>query len=193
VHSSCKAKAKNGKPCRAAAMEGGLCFFHANPNKASEMGRIGGKARHVVSLNDFESVPGLDTVKALGEFTARLIRDVGAGKVKPRIASGIAPLLNLQLRLREVKEYEAMEELRKKISSLEQQLSNTQRILDGKSSMPEWIRSKLSQTLVQTGEDTANRCDQAVTPDTLTKPQENTASDRLSHKNQRSRQRDDSN
>ena len=39
----CKAKTKSGKPCRAAATEGGLCFFHANPDKASELGRIGGR------------------------------------------------------------------------------------------------------------------------------------------------------
>jgi len=38
---SCRAKTKNGKPCQAAATEGGLCFFHANPKKASELGQIG--------------------------------------------------------------------------------------------------------------------------------------------------------
>lgn len=38
----CKAQAKSGKRCGAAATAGGLCFFHANPNKASELGRIGG-------------------------------------------------------------------------------------------------------------------------------------------------------
>jgi len=37
--SRCKARTKAGKPCRAAATAGGLCFFHANPEKASELGR----------------------------------------------------------------------------------------------------------------------------------------------------------
>ena len=41
VEKSCKAKTKKGSPCRAAATEGGLCFFHANPNKAAELGRVG--------------------------------------------------------------------------------------------------------------------------------------------------------
>jgi hypothetical protein len=37
----CQATTKSGKPCGAAPMEGGLCFFQANPNKASELGRLG--------------------------------------------------------------------------------------------------------------------------------------------------------
>jgi hypothetical protein len=45
--SRCNVQAKNGKPCWAAATAGGLCFLHANPNKASELGRIGGRSnRH---------------------------------------------------------------------------------------------------------------------------------------------------
>jgi len=43
VRNRCGAKTKEGKPCRAAATEGGLCFFHANPNKAAELGRVGGR------------------------------------------------------------------------------------------------------------------------------------------------------
>jgi len=56
--SRCKAKAKSGKPCGAAATAGGLCF-HANPDKASELGRIGGRknrhapAENVISITDF--------------------------------------------------------------------------------------------------------------------------------------------
>jgi Family of unknown function (DUF5763) len=44
----CQARTKSGNPCRAAATAGGLCYFHANPNKASELGQIGGrKNRHL--------------------------------------------------------------------------------------------------------------------------------------------------
>ena len=35
--SRCKGQNKRGEPCGAAATTGGLCFFHANPNKASEL------------------------------------------------------------------------------------------------------------------------------------------------------------
>src|SRR3954451_11963115 len=104
--SRCKAQAKSGKRCRAAATEGGLCFFHANPNKASELGRIGGrKNRHVV-MTDSDPLPRLDTATAVRTAVARLIEDVYAGELHPRIASGLAPLLNLQLRAIETSDLE---------------------------------------------------------------------------------------
>jgi hypothetical protein len=39
----CRARTKQGKPCKAAAMEGGLCYFHGNPDKVAELGRLGGR------------------------------------------------------------------------------------------------------------------------------------------------------
>jgi Family of unknown function (DUF5763) len=55
----CQALTKAGKPCRAAATEGGLCFFHANPSKAVELGRIGGlKNRHpIIERRDGDPSP----------------------------------------------------------------------------------------------------------------------------------------
>jgi hypothetical protein len=94
----CKAKTKDGKPCRAAATEGGLCFFHANPNKATELGRIGGrKNRHFVA-DGLDPLPKIETAREVQQTVARLIADVYAGKLHPRIAAGLAPLLSLQLR-----------------------------------------------------------------------------------------------
>jgi hypothetical protein len=94
----CKAQTKAGKPCRAAATRGGLCFFHANPNKASELGRIGGrKNRHTVAANA-EPLPTLDNAIAVRNTVNRLIDDVYSGKVDPKTASGLASLLTLQLR-----------------------------------------------------------------------------------------------
>jgi len=37
----CKGVTRNGAACTAWAMEGGLCYFHANPDKAVELGRNG--------------------------------------------------------------------------------------------------------------------------------------------------------
>jgi hypothetical protein len=39
----CKARTKAGASCQAPAMERGLCFFHAHPEKLAELGRQGGK------------------------------------------------------------------------------------------------------------------------------------------------------
>ena len=96
--SRCQARTKAGKPCRAAATAGGLCFFHTNPNKAAELGRIGGRNnRHFVG-GTLDALPTLDNAIAVRDAVARLIADVYAGMIHPRIAAGLAPLLNLQLR-----------------------------------------------------------------------------------------------
>lgn len=94
----CEALAKSGKPCRAAATAGGLCFFHANPNKASELGRIGGRSKRYSAAESVDPLPKLETAVAVRDTVARLIEDVYSGKLHPRIAAGLAPLLTLQLR-----------------------------------------------------------------------------------------------
>jgi hypothetical protein len=39
----CKAQTKAGGPCQAPAVEGGLCFCHAHPERLAELGRQGGR------------------------------------------------------------------------------------------------------------------------------------------------------
>jgi hypothetical protein len=95
--SRCKARTKAGKPCGAAATDGGLCFFHANPNKASELGRIGGRSKRHVAAESGDPLPTLDNAIAMRDTVAQLIADVLAGKVHPRVAASLAPLMNLQL------------------------------------------------------------------------------------------------
>jgi hypothetical protein len=96
--SRCQSLTKKGKPCRAAATEGGLCFFHANPNKAVELGRIGGKKNGHLRVG-LEPLPNLDNAMAIRDTVNRLISDVYEGKLHPRIAAGLAPLMHLQLRV----------------------------------------------------------------------------------------------
>jgi hypothetical protein len=94
----CKGVTKRGEPCRAAATAGGLCFFHANPNKASELGRIGGRRNRHIVVEIVDPLPVLNNVLVVRDTVARLISDVYARKLQPKIAAGLAPLLNLQLR-----------------------------------------------------------------------------------------------
>jgi hypothetical protein len=94
----CKGQTKAGKPCGAAATAGGLCFFHANPSKAAELGRIGGRSSRLAAAESGDPLPTLDNVPALRIAGARLIADILAGKVPLRFAAGLAPLMNLQLR-----------------------------------------------------------------------------------------------
>jgi hypothetical protein len=98
LDSRCKAKTKKGKACRAAATDGGLCFFHANPNKAAELGRIGGRSKRPTVPEKAEPLPTLNSAVAVRDTVDRLIADVYAGKLHPKVAGGLAPLLQLQLR-----------------------------------------------------------------------------------------------
>jgi hypothetical protein len=80
-------------------MAGGLCFFHANPNKSSELGRIGGRRNRRQSAGDIvHELPKLETATAVRDTVSRLIAEVYAGRVQPRLAAGLAPLMNLLLR-----------------------------------------------------------------------------------------------
>ena len=75
----CKTKTKSGKPCRAAATAGGLCFFHANPDKASELGRIGGRSKRRAAGVNTDPLPTLDNALLVRGTVDRLIADVDAG------------------------------------------------------------------------------------------------------------------
>jgi hypothetical protein len=132
----CKGTTKRGEPCRAAATAGGLCFFHANPNRASQLGRIGGRSkrnaaaetadplplsnsntgrggtRKIIGFPPFEAtpLPLLDDAIAVRDTVTRLIADVHEGKVQPKVAAELAALLSLRLRaLDAVREFERLE------------------------------------------------------------------------------------
>ena len=116
----CKAMTKSGKPCNARPMEGGICFLHANPNKAVELGRRGGRSnrRGVVADTDVP-LPALDTALSVRETVARWVMEVYTGKLHPRKAAGLAPLTHLLLRAIETVD---TEELKKQIAELREQM-----------------------------------------------------------------------
>ncbi len=115
----CKAKTKKGKQCRAAATAGGLCFFHANPNKASELGRKGGKGNRHARGGSVDPLPRLENAKAVRDAVNRLVADLHSGDVNPRVASVLATLLNLQLRAIETTDHERqIVELEKKLAEV---------------------------------------------------------------------------
>ena len=91
LNSRCKGRTKAGKPCLAAATEGGLCFFHANPDKASELGRIGGRGNRHASPGRADPPPNSDTARAVQDMVTQLIGDLYSGKINPRMAAGMTP------------------------------------------------------------------------------------------------------
>ena len=124
--SHCSALTKKGMRCRAAATSGGLCFFHANPRKAAELGRIGGRKNGRV-MRTSDPLPSLETVAAVRDTVKRLINDVYDGKLNPRTAAGLAPLLQLQMRAIEKTDFEErLARAEKELMRLKADLENSE-------------------------------------------------------------------
>jgi len=93
--------------------------FTPNPNKASELGRIGGRSKGRAAVDNSEPLPTVDNAIAVRDLVARLIADVHTGKLHPRVAAGLAPLMNLQLRAIETANLELrVEKLEKMLTKL---------------------------------------------------------------------------
>jgi len=121
LNSRCQAKTKRGKPCPAFATAGGLCFFHTNPNKAAELGRIGGRSNRRSAVENADPLPTVDSALALRKTVDRLIAEVYAGKLDPRAAAGLVPLLKLQLHV--IETTEIAHNMERRIAKLEKPLA----------------------------------------------------------------------
>jgi Family of unknown function (DUF5763) len=126
----CKGWTKSGKRCRAAATAGGLCFFHANPNKPSELGRIGGRNNRHAAGENVDPLPSLDNTLAVRDTVARLIAEGYAGKIHPKIVAALTPLLGLQLRAIETANLE------QRFAELQTRVAKVEDKLDGHSDAP---------------------------------------------------------
>ena len=83
-----------------------MCFFHANPNKAAELGRVGGRKNRHYLPGSADPPQDLTTAKAVRDECARLIEYVYTNKITPRVATCLAGLLNLQMRAIQIAELE---------------------------------------------------------------------------------------
>lgn len=132
----CKGITKQGKPCRAAAGEDGLCFFHANPSKAVELGRIGGRRNsHTFGTGPADPPHDLKSAKGVLDAGARLIEDVYTGRVSPRVASCLGALLNMQMRAVHATEIET------RIAKLEESMVINQEELNHPQEWPAEMRN----------------------------------------------------
>jgi len=95
----CKAKTKAGGVCQAPAVERGLCFFHAHPEKLAELGRQGGKKnRHWNPPDgDLSKIP----LKSIGDVSGLLeetINRVRQGPFDLRAGNAIGFLASILLK-----------------------------------------------------------------------------------------------
>jgi general stress protein YciG len=87
----CGAKTKAGKACKAVAVKRGLCAFHADPQRAAQLGRKGGrKNRRYLPQGEVNPVPPPRTAREVKDLLAETLADIHAGRREPKVASVMA-------------------------------------------------------------------------------------------------------
>src|SRR4051794_10022859 len=87
----CQARTKAGKACKAVAVERGLCAFHADPQRAAQLGRKGGrKNRRYPSGGKVKPVSPPRTAREVKDLLAETLADIHAGRREPKVASVMA-------------------------------------------------------------------------------------------------------
>jgi len=88
---NCRAKTKVGKPCKAVAVNGDFCAFHADPQRAAELGRMGGrKNRRYASPSEASPVRPPQTAREVKDLLAEALAGIHAGRLEPKVVSVMA-------------------------------------------------------------------------------------------------------
>ena len=95
----CRARTKAGKPCKAVAVDGGLCAFHADPKRAAQLGRMGGSKnrRHDPLRSETEPLRPPQTAKEVKDLLAEAMAGIHAGRLEPRMGSVIGKRISTAL------------------------------------------------------------------------------------------------
>ena len=83
------------------SVDGGLCAFHADPQRAAQLGRMGGSKnrRHDALGSETEPLRLPQTAKEVKDLLAEAMAGVHAGRLEPRMGSVIAYLGTALLKL----------------------------------------------------------------------------------------------
>lgn len=113
----CRAKTKRGTDCRAAAVKGTLfCALHRDPNRAAEIGRMGGlRNRHYVDTEPVIITPP-KTPEDATNVLCRVMVDLRARKIDPKIAHTLTYMTRVLI------DAFAATNMQKELESLRQQL-----------------------------------------------------------------------
>ena len=96
---ACSAKTKRGTRCQAPPLAGSpFCAFHADPHRAAELGRKGGrKNRHYIEIENINVVPP-STPEEVKAFLSQSMADVRTGKLDPGRASALTYMASVLLK-----------------------------------------------------------------------------------------------
>jgi general stress protein YciG len=96
---NCTAKKKSGEPCGAVAVEGALCAFHRDPERAAGLGRKSGQSRRrmpAADQNNYELKPPR-TAKEVRDALGDAMSDLRAGRLDPKTANTLGYLAGVLL------------------------------------------------------------------------------------------------
>lgn len=103
----CEKTKPNGTRCCARALNGKkLCAFHADPRRAAELGRKGGRRRAIYNFEEITEFTAPRTTADLRDLLAQAIVETRAGRLDPRVANAVSCLSGAFLRTSEVIEVE---------------------------------------------------------------------------------------
>jgi hypothetical protein len=94
----CKAQTKAGGACQAPAVERGLCFFHAHPEKLATLGRQGGRKNRRWKADECLSKRPLKSIGEVSELLEETINRVRQGPFDLVAANSIGDLASVLLR-----------------------------------------------------------------------------------------------
>jgi len=95
----CKARTKAGGSCRAPAVEEGLCFCHAHPERLAELGRQGGQKNRRWKADEGDLPKrSLKSVGQVSELLEETINRVRQGPFDLRAANAIGFLAGILLK-----------------------------------------------------------------------------------------------
>ena len=88
----CKAKTRAGRQCAAPAMRGQpYCSLHANPERASELGRKGGlRNRHTYGRNEPREAATPESAADVKKLLAESMAEIRGGKMDPKLGTTLA-------------------------------------------------------------------------------------------------------
>jgi hypothetical protein len=108
---SCSAKTGSGQPCGAPALrESQYCSLHADPERASKLGRKSAALRSSSDAGDTPSAisecPIPRTASDVKEMLAQTMADIRGGKTNPKLGTTLAYIATALLRAIEVSDLE---------------------------------------------------------------------------------------
>jgi hypothetical protein len=71
-------------------MEGGLCYFHANPDKATELGQRGGRRRQHTYEQSTKDIAPPESAAEVRRMLAETMAEVKAGRMDAKVANTVA-------------------------------------------------------------------------------------------------------